>query len=172
MSSEEFKLVCPAIKEINEERIGKLPRYCTQEGLGSKWDISPPLEWYNVPPKTRSLALLVQDIDAVDPMGRKIQPAHWIVVNIPTTVNRLPEGFSGKVIRVENEEYSGIEEGINDWKVNVWRGPKMPNYGDTFEFRLYALDFDHHFDNQVTKEKLLDAITGHVVGEAVLATTF
>ncbi|XP_057741680.1 uncharacterized protein LOC130960321 [Arachis stenosperma] len=175
MSSEEFKLVSPAIKEINKEGIGKLPRYCTQEGLGSKFDISPPLEWQNVPPKTKSLALLVQDLDAVDPVGRKVQPAHWIVVNIPTAVNRLPEGFSGKkeeVVGMENDEYGVIEEGINDWKVNVWRGPKMPNYGDNFEFRLYALDFDHPFDNQVKKEKLLDAITGHVVGEAVFTATF
>ena len=73
---------------------------------------------------------------------------------------------------MENDEYGVIEEGINDWKVNLWRGPKMPNYGDNFEFRLYALDFDHPFDNQVTKEKLLDAITGHVVGEAVFTATF
>ncbi|KAK7349782.1 hypothetical protein VNO77_07444 [Canavalia gladiata] len=167
MGSTEFRLVSPA---INNES-GKLPRYCTQEGVGAKWDISPPLEWHNVPPKTKSLALLVQDIDAVDPTGRVVALVHWVVVNIPVSVKGIPEGFSGKGEEVGGE-YGVIEEGVNDWKVRVWRGPKTPNYHDRFEFRLYALDDHMHFHNQVTKEKLLDTIAGHVVGEAVLTATF
>ncbi|OIW05027.1 hypothetical protein TanjilG_18626 [Lupinus angustifolius] len=168
MAKNEFTLVSPATDNEGGE---KLPRYCTQQGLGAKWDISPPLEWHNVPSKTKSLALVVQDVDAVDPTGRKVPFTHWVVVNIPVTVKRLPEGLSGKV-EEEGGEYVGIAEGINDWKVNVWRGPKIDNYCDRFEFRLYAISEDMHFDNQVTKEKLLDTITGHVVGEAVLTATF
>ncbi|KAJ1419313.1 YbhB/YbcL [Sesbania bispinosa] len=182
MASNEFRLVSPA---IDNEGGGKLPRYCTQEGMSTKWDISPPLEWHNLPPKTKSLALVVQDIDAVDPTGRTVPLTHWVVVNIPVTVTRLPEGLSGKEEEM-GDEYGGIDEGLNDWNVRMWRGPKMPNYGDRFEFRLYALDNDMHFDNQwpfkhpelgflfkeVTKQKLLDAIVGHIVGEAVLTATF
>ncbi|XP_057451228.1 uncharacterized protein LOC130743125 [Lotus japonicus] len=170
MASNEFKLVSPA---IDNEGGGKLPRFYTQEGVGSKWDISPPLEWHNPPPKTKSFALVVQDIDAVDPAGNPVQLTHWVVVNIPATVRGLPEGFSGKEGEV-GAEFAAIEEGLNDWKVNLWRGPKMPNYGDRFEFRLYALDYETHFDNQVTKLKLklLDAIAAHTVGEAILTATF
>ncbi|XP_061368229.1 uncharacterized protein LOC133311234 [Gastrolobium bilobum] len=168
MASNEFILVSPA---IDKEGGGKLPRYCTQEGLGTKWDISPPLEWHNLPPKTKSLALVVQNINAMDPTGRMVPFTHWVVVNIPVTVKGLPEGLSGKEEELGGE-YSRIEEGLNDWNVHVWRGPKMPNYGDRFEFKLYALDYDMHFDNQVTKQKLLEAIAGHVVGEAVLTATF
>ena len=67
------------------------------------------------------------------------------------TVKGLPKGFSRKEGEVggEDDEYDGIEEGLNDWNVHMWRGPKMPNYGDRFEFRLYALDNDRRFDNQV-----------------------
>ncbi|TKY63538.1 Phosphatidylethanolamine-binding protein PEBP [Spatholobus suberectus] len=144
MAGTEFKLVSPA---IDKEGNGKLPKYCTQEGLGTKWDVSPPLQWHNVPPKTKSLALVVQDIDAVDPTGHVAPLTHWVVVNIPVTVKGLPEGFSGKEEEVGGE-YGAIEEGLNDWKVRVWRGPKVPNYDDRFEFRLYALDDDTHFDIQ------------------------
>ncbi|KAK7390339.1 hypothetical protein VNO78_25642 [Psophocarpus tetragonolobus] len=166
MASTEFKLFSPSINN------GKLPRYCTQEGLGSKWDISPALEWHNVPPKTKSMVLLVQDFDAVDPMGRVAPLAHWVVVNIdPVAVKGLPQGFSGKEEKV-GVEYEKIEEGVNDWNVRLWRGPKVPNYGDRFEFKLFALDHDMHFDNQVTKSKLLDTIAGHVVGEAAFTATF
>lgn len=145
MASNKFKLVSPA---IGNEGDGKLPRYCTQEGMGAKWDISPPLEWHNLPPKTKSLALVVQDIDAVGLTGLTTPITHWVVVNIPATVTRLPEGLSGKEDEM-GDEYSAIEEGLNDWKVHIWRGPKMANYSDRFEFRLYALDNDTKFDNQV-----------------------
>lgn len=145
MASKEFRLVSPA---IDKEGGVKLPRYYTHEGVGSKWNISPPLEWLNVPPKTKSLALLVQDVDTVDPTGRTVPITHWVVVNIPATLTKLPEGLSGKEDEM-GDEYNGIEEGVNDWKVNLWRGPKTPNYGDRFEFKLYALDDHMHFDNQV-----------------------
>lgn len=101
-----------------------------------------------MPPKTKSMALVVQDIDAVDPTGHPAAPAHWVVVNIPVSVKGLPEGFSGKKEELGGE-YENIEEGVNDWNVRVWRGPKVPNYQDRFEFRLYALDDHMHFDNQV-----------------------
>ncbi|KAL2337710.1 hypothetical protein Fmac_012156 [Flemingia macrophylla] len=136
----EFRLISPACDN------GKLPRYCTQEGVGTKWDISPPLEWYNVPPKTKNIVLVVQDIDFVDPKGCVVPLTHWVVVNIPITMHGLPEGFSGK--EDEEGDGDGIAEGLNDWKVRLWRGPKMANYGDRFEFRLYALDDHMKFDNQ------------------------
>ncbi|RDX86150.1 hypothetical protein CR513_32556, partial [Mucuna pruriens] len=148
MASTEFTLVSPAIEK---EGNGKLPRYCTQEGVGTKWNISPPLEWHNVPPKTKSMALVVQDIDAVDPTGRLAPLAHWVVLNIPVTLKGLPQGFSGKEEEV-GAEYGAIEEGLNDWNTRVWRGPKMANYADRFQFRLFALDHHMHFDNQVQQQ--------------------
>ncbi|KAK4268554.1 hypothetical protein QN277_025196 [Acacia crassicarpa] len=169
MADKEFKLVSPLI--IEKKGGGNLPRYCTQEGVDNKWNISPPLEWHNVPDQAKSLALLVQDIDAVDPRGHLVPVTHWVVVNIPPTLKGLPKGFSGKQDEL-GDVYSGIEEGLNDWNVKLWNGPKMPNYGDRFEFKLYALDSNKHFDNQVTTEKLMEAIAGHVVGEAVFIATF
>lgn len=56
---ETFKLVSPAFP--NGERI---PRKYTGEGPIPLRDISPPLEWYGVPRRTKSLALVVEDIDA------------------------------------------------------------------------------------------------------------
>ncbi|KAK4268559.1 hypothetical protein QN277_025201 [Acacia crassicarpa] len=89
--SEEFRLVSPTIS--NE---GKIPRHYTDEGQGAKRNVSPPLEWYNLPEGTKTLALVVEDIDAPDPEGSIVPWVHWVVVNIPPTVKGLPEGFSGK----------------------------------------------------------------------------
>jgi Raf kinase inhibitor-like YbhB/YbcL family protein len=91
MASDEFRLVSPA---INHE--GRLPRKYTWEGQGALKNLSPPLEWYNVPDGTKALALVVQDIDAPDPSGPIVPWTIWVVVNITPTLKRLPEGFSGK----------------------------------------------------------------------------
>lgn len=142
-SSEEFRLVLPGV-----DHEGRLPRKYTGEGQGAKKNISPPIEWYNVPQGTKSLALVVQDIDAPDPNGPIVPWTHWVVVNIPPTVKKLPEGFSGKEEEVGGD-YGGIKEGNNDWKVPGWRGPKLPNHGHRFEFKLYALDDELHFGHKV-----------------------
>ncbi|KAF3448931.1 hypothetical protein FNV43_RR09649 [Rhamnella rubrinervis] len=136
MASDEFRLVAPSI-----DKAGRLPRQYTGEGQGAKKNISPPLEWYNLPEGTKTLALVVQDLDASDPDGPIVPWTHWVVVNIPASVPG-------------------------------WRGPVLPHHGHRFEFKLYALDDELHLGNKVTKEKLLDAIEGHVLGEAVLMAVF
>ncbi|MBA0700803.1 hypothetical protein Goari_022463 [Gossypium aridum] len=165
-AQDQFRLVSPS---INHE--GKLPRKYTDEGQGAKKNLSPPLEWYNVPDGTQSMALVVEDIDAPDPSD-PIKPwTCWVVANIPPTLKGLPEGFSGKEEEVGGD-YTCLKEGHNDYKVPGWRGPKLPSNGHRFQFRLFALDEQLKLGNKVTKEKLLEDIEGHVIGEAQVTTMF
>jgi Raf kinase inhibitor-like YbhB/YbcL family protein len=152
MASDEFRLVSPP---INHE--GRLPRKYAWEGQGALKNLSPPLEWYNVPDGTKTLALVVQDIDAPDPSGPIVPGTIWVVVNIPPTVNRLAEGFSGKKEEL-GDEYAGIKEGHNNWKVPGWRGPKLPSHGHRFEFKLYALDDEMHLGNKVRKTRTIPLV--------------
>ena len=39
----------------------RIPPQYTQDGQGAKSNISPPLEWYNVPEEAKCLALIVED---------------------------------------------------------------------------------------------------------------
>ncbi|KAI3472818.1 hypothetical protein Pfo_029947 [Paulownia fortunei] len=165
-ASDEFRLVSP---HISHE--GRLPRQYMGEGQGAKKNISPPLEWYNLPTGTKSLALIVQDIDAPDPDGPIVPWTIWVVVNIPPTVKGLPEGFSGREEEMGGE-YAGIKEGNSDLKKPGWQAPKLPTHGHRIEFKLYALDDELDLGNKVTKEKVLEAIKGHVLGEAVLIAKF
>lgn len=142
MSSDEFRLVSSA---INHE--GRLSRKYTDEGQGALKNVSPPLEWYNLPEGTESLALVVQDIDAPDPSDPIVPWTCWVVANIPPHLKGLPEGFSGK--EVAGGDYAGIQEGLNDHKVPGWRGPKLPSHGHRFEFRLYAVDTMVHLGHKV-----------------------
>ncbi|KAM5560487.1 UPF0098 protein [Rosa sericea] len=158
-ASDEFRLVLPGI-----DHEGKLPRKYTAEGQGAKKNISPP--------GTKSLALVVQDIDAPDPKDPVVPWTNWVVVNIPPGVKCLPEGFSGKEEDQMGGQYGGLKEGNNDLKVPGWCGPKLPSPGHRFEFKLYALDDELHLGHKVTKEKVLEAIEGHVLGEAVMIAYF
>ncbi|KAL5708478.1 hypothetical protein ACHQM5_019270 [Ranunculus cassubicifolius] len=120
---------------------------------------SPPLEWYGIPQGTKSLALVVEDLDGGEPDGPKVPRVHWLVLNIPPSLKGLPLGFSGKEM---GGDYVGVKEGIN------WTSPEMFSHGHRFQFKIIALDDNIHLRNQVTKEKLLEVIQGHVLGEAVL----
>ncbi|KAG8377056.1 hypothetical protein BUALT_Bualt09G0128300 [Buddleja alternifolia] len=159
---DEFRL---ASSHIDHE--GKLPRQYTGDGQGAKRNISPPLEWYNLPEGTKSLALIVHDIDTPELGGATVPFTIWVVVNIPPTLKGLPEGFSLKEEEMGGD-YAGIKEGTNDMKKIGWQAPKMPESGHRVEFKLYALDDELDLGHKVTKEKVLDAIEGHVLGEAAL----
>ncbi|XAR68785.1 hypothetical protein NMG60_11000150 [Bertholletia excelsa] len=163
-AGDEFRVVSPGT-----DKEGRLPRKYTGDGQGAKKNISPPVEWYNVPAEAKSLALVVEDIDGQEPDGPAAPWTHWVVVNILPAMKGLPEGFSGK------EDTGGggsLKEGNNDWKVPGWRGPQLPSPGHRLEFKLFALEDELNLGNKVTKEKLLDAIEGHVLGEAVFVAYF
>ncbi|KAJ7515843.1 hypothetical protein O6H91_22G030800 [Diphasiastrum complanatum] len=159
---EEFRLISPAFPNQ-----GKIPRKFTGDGAGALKDLSPPLEWYGVPEGSQSLALIVEDPDAPDPQHPIVPWVHWVVINIPPTLKGLPAGFSTKRVD-ENSEYAQMQEGVNDWKVPGYRGPNPPVGNHRYVFTLYALDTELNLGNKVTKEKVLDAIEGHVLGEARL----
>ena len=80
-------------------------------------DITPPLAWSDVPPGTRSFALVVDDPDAPDPAKPKGTWVHWVVYNLPHTVRSLTEGATLPAL---------ARVGMNDWHHQRWGGPCPP----------------------------------------------
>ena len=66
------------------ERGGTIPAKHTGEGQ----DVSPPLEWSELPEGTKEVALICDDPDA--PTDRPF--VHWVVYKIPADQRGLPEG--------------------------------------------------------------------------------
>ncbi|XP_044957688.1 uncharacterized protein LOC123408696 [Hordeum vulgare subsp. vulgare] len=131
MVQDTLRLVCLPVSAHD----GRLPRQYTLEGQGAKKDISPPLEWYGVPGGTRSLALVVQDIDA----DERVPWMHLVVANKSPEEKGLPEGFLGAGGNANTGGEGGLQEGVNDWKQPDWRGPVPDSQGHRIQFRLYAL---------------------------------
>lgn len=127
-------------------------------------DISPPLAWEGVPKDASSLALIVDDPDAPDPAAPKMVWVHWVIYNLPVDASGLPEAAS----RLP----TGTLEGINDWQRTGYGGPCPPIGRHRYFFKLYALDTRLPDLAQPTKARLLEAMQGHVIDEAVLVGTY
>ncbi|MCX5851615.1 MAG: YbhB/YbcL family Raf kinase inhibitor-like protein [Deltaproteobacteria bacterium] len=121
-------------------------------------DISPPLNWKDVPAGTQSLTLISDDPDA--PVGTWV---HWVVFNIPPNAAGLDEN-----IRPEKEFKNGMRQGNNDWPKIGYGGPCPPGGTHRYYFKLYALDTMLDLKSGATKEDVLQAMKGHILAEAQL----
>jgi Raf kinase inhibitor-like YbhB/YbcL family protein len=137
---------------------GEIPKKFTCDGE----DISPALSWSNVPSGTKSLALIVDDPDAPDPANPRTTWVHWVLYNIPISVNGLSEG-------VKKEDLpKGVLEGLNDWERTGYGGPCPPIGKHRYFHKLYALDITLPDLGRPTKAKLEKAIEGHVISKTEL----
>ena len=95
-------------------------------------NLSPHLDWENAPPEAQSFVLTMFDKDAPNDMGW----FHWVVVNIPNTVNSLPPGASadGAV------EATGAMQTRTDFGTPGYGGPCPPvGTAHRYIFTIFAL---------------------------------
>ena len=129
-------------------------------------DLSPALNWSDLPVGTRSLALIVDDPDAPDPAAPKMVWVHWVLYNLPIDVSGLSEAVNpGKLP-------PGTLEGLNDWQRNGYGGPCPPIGRHRYFHRLYALDTVLPDLGSPTKQALIDAMQGHILEQAELLGTY
>lgn len=129
-------------------------------------DISPPINWKDVPDKTQSLVLIVDDPDAPDPKAPKTIWVHWVLYNIPPDINSLAEHITTASLP------SGAAEGINDWKNRGYGGPCPPIGRHRYFHKLYALDTVLKGLNKPTKADVESAMQGHIIAQAELVGTY
>jgi len=118
-------------------------------------EATPPLRWSNVPREARSIAIVVEDLDA--PRGTF---THWIVTGIAATTTSLAGGALP----------AGAIAGRNDAGKSGWSGPCPPSGRHRYVFRVYALDIP--LAKQLAKADFAAAIAGHVVAQGELVGTY
>jgi len=146
------------IKSSSFNHDGDIPARHTCDGL----NISPMLEWSGVPAGTKSLALIVDDPDAPDPEAPRMTWVHWVVYNIPSDTNGLPETFTGEGL------HSGTMQGLNDWHRTGYQGPCPPIGKHRYYFKLYALDTILPDLKIPVKSALEKAMQGHILSRSEL----
>jgi Raf kinase inhibitor-like YbhB/YbcL family protein len=139
---------------------GSIPKQYTCEGK----DISPPLVWSGAPANAKSLVLIVDDPDAPDPAAPQMTWVHWVVYNLPPASTGLAEGV--KTLP------AGTLEGLNDWQRTGYGGPCPPVGRHRYFHKLYALDRVLPDLGKPTKQKLEQAMKGHIIAQGQLIGTY
>lgn len=125
---------------------------CAGEG------INPPLSFVNVPNKTKSLTLILEDPDA--PRGTF---DHWIVFNIPNETKEIKEGTLP----------SGANFGSNSIGKTDYVSPcPPPGKIHHYVFSLFALDSLLPLKDGTNKQTIKEAMKSHILAEAKLTGLF
>ena len=122
-------------------------------------NISPPLNFLQVPAGTKSFVLIMDDPDA--PHGTF---DHWIVWNLPPKLREISEGA---------EELSKLlpppNFGMNGFKKPSYQGPCPPSgKPHHYHFKLYALNVQLLLPDGSSKKDVEGAMKGHILDQAEL----
>lgn len=124
-------------------------------------NINPPLTFSEIPENAQSMALIVEDPDAVSGTF-----THWIVYNMSPGTLQIVEG---------ELPISGIE-GANDTGELGYYGPQPPAGTGIhrYFFKLYALDMELEVDDpkHVNRNHLHELMEGHIVEQTEIIGTF
>jgi Raf kinase inhibitor-like YbhB/YbcL family protein len=126
-------------------------------------NISPQLSWTDTPQDSQSLALIVDDPDA--PAGTWV---HWVVFNLPPTINSLSEGASS----AGRQEQFGVA-GTNSFQKPGYGGPCPPKgKPHRYFFKLYALDTMLGLKSGASKADVEKAMQSHILAQGQLMGTY
>ena len=134
---------------------GEIPRECGYKN-GNK---IPHLTVSGIPEGTKSLSLIMDDPDAMEPAGKVW--VHWVLWNIaPKDVDRADDGFGFPACL-----------GMTDFGKVGYGGPAPPDKRHTYVFKLYALDCYIDADNE-RKAEVVDDMEGHIIEQTTLTGTY
>ena len=123
----------------------------------------PPLTISGTPEGTKSLALVMDDPDAMGAVGKVW--VHWIVWNMDPTIAEIGENL--------RDDQSLFAEGITDFGKVGYGGPAPPDKRHTYVFKLYALDiWLRDLPGGSPKAALESAMKGHIIEQTTLTGTY
>jgi len=125
----------------------KIPAKYTCDG----GNVSPPLEFGDVPQDAQSLVLISDDPDA--PAGTW---THWTLWNIDSATKKIEE----------NSVPSGAIEGTTSFGNPGYGGPCPPSGTHRYFFKVYALDTKLDLRTGASAGELESAMEGHILDSA------
>jgi Raf kinase inhibitor-like YbhB/YbcL family protein len=156
-----MKVFCPMLLS------GKyFPTKCAHRGIQGGQNVSPAIEWTEVPAGTRSFTFTI-----VDRHPSASNWVHWNVINIPISTREIQEQATGL--------HRGLPEGSmelrNSFGENGYGGPQPPRGSGphNYEITVYALDIPAlPVGPYATLSECSDAMRGHVLSSGSITGTF
>ena len=119
-------------------------------------NVSPHLEISEIPPNTKSLALIMDDPDAMGAVGKVW--VHWVLWNLKPEISEIKE----------NQIPPDTILGKTDFGETTYGGPAPPDKEHTYIFKLYALDDNLNLKEGASKSQLEEAMKNHIIAETKL----
>ncbi len=145
----------PAQEETEDQTIkvelgfdGEFPVKHTCRGR----NLSPPVNFYEMPEKAETVAIIMEDPDATIP-----DFTHWLVWNLPVDENisqNMPDSPE-----LEND----TRQGTNDFDKIGYNGPCPPSGTHTYRLTAYALDTSLSLQPGASKTELRTAMEDHIL---------
>ena len=126
--------------------------------------VSPALAWTNTPAGTQSFTLIMHDPDNA-PQKKVMDTLHWMAFDIPGTATGLAEGQPA-VAQLPDGTIQGKTRNIG------FMGPGARGIYHHYTLELYALDTKLALGPDATREQVLAAMEGHVIGKTALEGRF
>jgi Raf kinase inhibitor-like YbhB/YbcL family protein len=143
-----------------------IPKCFTGEGI----NVSPPLEWEDVPPDTQQFAITCVDLNAPGP-----EPwVHWLLYGIPGSERSLPEHVQQTQLP---SSLIGARHGVNSFSIgNIqgYQGP-MPHARTGvhhYVFTIYALATRLDLEAGLHLRTVLSAMKGQILAQAELMGSY
>ncbi len=126
-------------------------------------DTSPPLSWTGIPRETKSIVIVMEDPDA-----GKGTLVHWILFNVPPTMENLPEAIP------KSENFpNGSRQGRTDFNEIGYGGPcPPPGKVHRYYFKIYALDKMLDLLPGSSIRQIYESIEGHIIAKGDIVGMF
>ncbi|HEX4347416.1 MAG TPA: YbhB/YbcL family Raf kinase inhibitor-like protein [Vicinamibacterales bacterium] len=156
---------------------GEIPAHNVSRAGDNK---SPQFEfkWMNgtaaatAPETVKTYAIVLHDIENVGPMRGTTDTLHWTAFNIPGTTTTLAEGLGPGVLPDGTTNGPGIAS-RGGTAPGAYYGPGAgPGPFHHYVFEFYALDTKLDIPASATRDELMKAMEGHVVGKAAYVGRF
>lgn len=136
---------------------GKIPCKYTCDGQ----NLSPPLSISDVPPETKTLVLILDELEVPGRYRRLDKSVSWLMLNVPQNVRDIRE------VQRTDGSYGVVEADRLKY-----HGP-CPSEGEhLYRFKLYALDIELTLTQNATPQQVLKAMGGHILATAELQARY
>jgi Raf kinase inhibitor-like YbhB/YbcL family protein len=121
------------------------------------------------PDTLKTYAVILHDVENVGRGGSTVDTLHWTAFNIPGTAKGLPEGLGAGTLADGTTNGPGIRGGA----MGVYFGPGAPaGPFHHYIFEFYALDTKLDLQGTATRDELMKAMEGHLIGKAAYVGRF
>jgi len=126
-----------------------------------------PFSWTGTPAGTQSFVLILHDLDVVT-NKTQADSLHWLAWNIPATATSLPEGVPN-VAQLPDGTVQLAHRGTVGFVGPGWPGPTSYHH---YVAELFALDTKLQLPSTTTRDEVIAATNGHILGRAAYEGRF